>query len=339
MSIKVVRPGLLVTVQDLGRFRYQKYGVVAGGAMDTGASRAANLLVGNEGHEAVLEITLTGTELVLEQDTLLAICGARMLVTADGEELPLWRPALVRAGTVIKFGACESGCRSYFAVAGGWDVPEVMGSKSTYLRGAIGGYKGRALKAGDVLAAGDPSLLSERMKESLQIGWRGYGSFAVPLWHASHFAIADNLADPIIRALPGTHYERFTAESKSRLFSQSFQISVQSDRMGYRLEGNHKLELAAPLELLSEAVASGTIQVPADGNPIVLLADRQTTGGYPRIGQVATVDIAVFAQLKPGDRFRFEWITQQEAEELYLDSERDLRMLKAAVALKFNSAN
>jgi antagonist of KipI len=337
MSIKVVRPGLLVTVQDLGRYGYQKYGVVAGGAMDTGAARAANLLVGNEGHEAVLEIALTGTELVLEQDTLLAICGARMVVTADGEELPLWRPALVRAGTFIKFGACESGCRSYFAVAGGLDVPEVMGSRSTYLRGGIGGYKGRALKAGDVLAAGALSLLSERMKEALGSGW--HGSFAVPLWHASHFAIVDNLVDPIIRALPGTHYERFAAESKSRLFSQSFQISVQSDRMGYRLEGEQKLELAAPLELLSEAVACGTIQVPADGNPIVLLADRQTTGGYPRIGQVATVDIAVFAQLKPGDRFRFEWITQQEAEELYLDSERDLRMLKAAIALKFNSAN
>lgn len=336
MSIQVIRPGLFVTVQDLGRHGFQKYGVVAGGVMDKGAARAANLLVGNEGHEAVLEITLTGTVLVLEKDMLLAICGARMFVTADGSELPLWRPALVRAGTIVRFGACESGCRSYLAVAGGLDVPEVMGSKSTYLRGAIGGYQGRALKAGDVLTAKAPGLLSERLKHALSRGWEG--SFAVPLWHASHFAIADNLADPIIRAMPGTHYELFTPESRTSLFRQTFQITAQSDRMGYRLEGAQKLMLAAPIDLLSEAVANGTVQVPSDGNPIVLLADRQTTGGYPRIAQVATVDIPVFAQLKPGERFRFEWITQQEAEELYLDSERDMRMLKAAIALKFNAA-
>ncbi|MGG1638024.1 biotin-dependent carboxyltransferase family protein [Paenibacillus sp. NRS-1760] len=337
MTIKVVRPGLLVTVQDLGRHGYQKYGVVAGGAMDTGASRAANLLVGNEDSEAVLEIMLTGTELYMEKDTLLAICGARMSVTAGGETLPLWRPVLVRAGMSVKFGACQSGCRSYLAVAGGFDVPEVMGSKSTYLRGAIGGYFGRALKSGDVLAAKAPSLLSERMEHALRRGWNG--SVAVPLWHASHFAIADNLADPIIRAMTGTHYELFTETSRASFFSQSFQISAQSDRMGYRLEGTEKLTLAKPLELLSEAVANGTVQVPAGGEPIVLLADRQTTGGYLRIAQVATVDIPVFAQLKPGDRFRFERITQQEAEQLYLDSERDMRMLKAAIALKFNAAN
>ncbi|HTG70211.1 MAG TPA: biotin-dependent carboxyltransferase family protein [Candidatus Udaeobacter sp.] len=337
MSIYVVRPGLMATIQDLGRYRFQKYGVVASGAMDTGAARAANLLVGNGDHEAVLEITLTGTELLIETDTLLSICGADMSVTANGERLPLWRPVLVRGGVSVKFGACGSGCRSYLAVAGGFDVPEVMGSKSTYLRGAIGGFKGRALRSGDVLAARTPGRLSERITHFL--GKDMNGSFAVPGWHASHFAIAGNLADPIIRAMPGSHYERFTAESQERLFSQTFQIAVQSDRMGYRLEGSHKLMLASPFELLSEAVVNGTVQVPPGGDPIVLLADRQTTGGYPRVAQVASVDIPVFAQLKPGDRFRFEAITQHEAEQLYLDNERDLKMLEAAITLKFNSAN
>lgn len=337
MSIYVIRPGLQAAIQDLGRHRFQKYGVVAGGAMDTGAARAANLLVGNRDHEAVLEITLAGTELLIKRDTVLAICGANMSVMAESERLPLWRPALVREGAVIKFGACLSGCRSYLAVAGGFDVPDVMGSKSTYLRGAIGGFQGRALKSGDVLTAQAPGMLSERIKHSLHRGL--HDSFAVPAWHASHFAIADNLADPVIRALPGSHYDWFTEESKASLFSQTFQITVQSDRMGYRLEGAQKLVTASAPELLSEAVANGTVQVPPDGNPIVLLADRQTTGGYPRIAQVASVDIPVFAQLKPGDRFRFEAVTQQEAEQLYLDSERDIRMLEAAIALKFNSAN
>lgn len=332
MSITIVRAGFLATIQDLGRFRFQKYGVGPSGAMDTGAARTANLLVGNAGDEAVLEMTLTGAELLIEKDTMLAVCGASMTVTASSEPLSLWRPVLVRAGTVIKFGACESGCRSYLAVAGGFNVPEVMGSRSTYLRGEIGGYQGRALKSGDRLFFSNSGTLSLRIKQALSKEW---GSINAPLWHASHFAIADNLAEPIIRAVRGTHYERFDAASQASLFSQTFQIAVQSDRMGYRLEGADKLMLASPLELISEAVACGTVQVPSDGNPIVLLADRQTTGGYPRIAQVASVDIPVFAQLRPGDRIRFEAISQQEAEQLYLDNERDLRQLKVAIALKF----
>ncbi|MGO4548151.1 biotin-dependent carboxyltransferase family protein [Paenibacillus sp. 2TAB23] len=336
MSLSILRPGLLTTVQDLGRHGYQKYGVLTGGAMDTGAARAANLLVGNEEQEALLELTLSGAELLTDGEMLLAICGADMTVTANGERLPLWRPVLVRSGVVIKFGACLSGCRSYLAVAGGLDVPVIMGSRSTYVRGGIGGYEGRALKSGDVLNVKPAGLLSERMKS--QLSGEIAESFAAPLWHASHFAIAASLADPIIRAMPGTHYGRFTEDSQKALFGQTYQIAAQFDRMGYRLEGTQKLALASPQELLSEAVANGTVQLPADGNPIVLLADRQTTGGYPRIAQVASVDIPVFAQLKPGDRFRFEVITQQDAERLYLYSERDMRMLKAAISLKVNAS-
>jgi antagonist of KipI len=331
MSINVIRPGLLATIQDHGRFGYQKYGVLPGGAMDAGAARVANILVGNEGHEAVLEITFSGMELLIEKDMMLTVCGADMSVTASGKSLPLWRPALIRAGVVIKFGACVSGCRSYLAVAGGFDVPVVMGSRSTYLRGRIGGYEGRALRRGDRLLVNSPGLLSERIQHSLYSSSRLNDSFAVPTWHASQFAIADSLVNPIIRVMTGSHFELFTKESQTDLLSQTYQIAVQSDRMGYRLVGERNLKLAAPLDLLSEAVVNGTVQVPADGNPIVLLADRQTTGGYPRIAQVASVDIAVFAQLKPDDRFRFEAISLQEAEQLYLESEWDMRMLKAAI--------
>jgi len=334
MSIHVVRPGLLATIQDLGRFGYQKYGVLPGGAMDAGAARVANILVGNEGHEAVLEVTLSGMELLIEKDMLLTVCGADMSVTAAGKSLPLWRPVLIRAGVSLKFGACRSGCRSYVAVAGGFDVPMVMGSRSTYLRGGIGGYEGRALRKGDRLFANPPSLLSERIHHFLSShsnsnsSWND--SYAVPTWHASHFAIAASLEHPIIRVMIGSHFELFTEASQTDLFSQTYQITAQSDRMGYRLSGERKLELAAPDELLSEAVVNGTVQVPPDGNPIVLLADRQTTGGYPRIAQVASVDISVFAQLKPGDRFRFEAISLLQAEQLFLENDRDVRMIEAS---------
>jgi antagonist of KipI len=331
--IKVLRPGLLTTIQDLGRHGFQKYGVVAGGVMDTVAARTANWLAGNADREAVLEITLTGTELLMESEMLIAVCGGDMSVTIDGQAMPLWRAVLVRAGAVVRFGAYRSGCRSYLAAAGGFDVPEVMGSRSTYLRGSIGGFEGRAVKAGDVLAVKQPGLLSARIHAELCAGFEG--RFSASNWHASHFAIAENSAEPLIRAIPGTHFDLFTTKSQVDLFNQTFRIGVHSDRMGCRLEGTQKLHLSSPVEMLSEAVANGTVQVPPDGNPIVLLADRQTTGGYPRIAQVAAVDIPVFAQLKPGERFRFEAITQKEAERLYLDSERDMQMLKAAISNKF----
>ncbi|WP_138755855.1 biotin-dependent carboxyltransferase family protein [Paenibacillus sinopodophylli] len=334
MSITVVRPGLLTTIQDHGRLGYQKYGVLQSGSMDTGAARAANLLVGNEEHEALLEVTFDGAEWLIGEDMLLSVCGAAMTITVDGEPLPLWRPVLVRAGAAFKFEACLSGCRAYVAVAGGLDVPIVMGSRSTYLRGAVGGYEGRALKSGDVLSARPPQLLSKRILSLLQ-GQRDK-RFSAPLWHAGHFAIASNMVDSIVRVMPGSHFGLLEIESRKAFFHQTYSISMQSDRMGCRLEGTEKLILIPHNELLSEPVAHGTVQLPANGNPIVLLADRQTTGGYPRIAQVAAVDIPIFAQLKPGDRFRFEAITHKDAEQLYMNSEQDIQMLKTAIALRVN---
>jgi antagonist of KipI len=327
--ITVLKPGLQATVQDMGRFGYQKEGVVVGGAMDGSAARTANTLVGNGENEAVLELTWTGAQLRIEEDAVLAVCGADLMPELDGEALPMWRPVLASKGSTLAFRGCRTGFRTYIAVAGGFDVPIVMGSRSTYARAGIGGYRGRMLQAGDriglqPIAAGSTAA---RLAAALLAGEGGGG------WHAEHFAIAER-ETAIVRAFPGAHYNRLTESGKQRLFGGTFSIGHQSDRMGCRLEGE-RVESRDEGELLSEAVACGTVQLPPGGQPIVLLADRQTTGGYPRIAHVATVDIPMFAQLRPGASVRFESVTHTEAEGLLLASERDYHMLRTAVALKF----
>lgn len=331
MSIQIIRPGLLATVQDLGRYKYQKYGVVVGGAMDTSAARTANLLVGNNEAEAVLELTLAGAEFCVTKPALIAVCGGDMAAEVNGKRLPLWRPVLVDGGSVVQLREYRSGCRTYVAVGGGFDLPKVMGSRSTYVRGGIGGYNGRALSGGDTLSIRPPlpRSLSARIIASMHSN-----GMAAPAWHAGHFAVAGISKEPVVRIVPGSHYEQFTPESRQGLLQASFRVGTQSDRMGCRLEGR-TLQLSSPMELITEAVANGTIQVPLDGKPIVLLADRQTTGGYPRMAQVASVDLSVFAQLKPGDSLRFTLISQREAERLLIAEEHDMRLLKAAIELKF----
>ncbi|MDQ6422556.1 biotin-dependent carboxyltransferase family protein [Paenibacillus sp. LHD-117] len=329
MTITVLKPGLQATVQDMGRFGYQKQGVVVGGAMDVSAARAANVLVGNGEAEAVLELTWTGAQLRMEKEAIIAVCGADLMPEVDGEPVPMWRPVLVRAGAVLAFRGCRSGFRSYIALAGGIDLPPVMGSRSTYLRAGLGGYRGRMLQAGDKLEAKPfaSGSLNGRLTAAL-LERRAPGG-----WHAEHFAIAER-ETAVVRAFPGAHYGRLTEEGKRMLFGGSFRIGHQSDRMGCRLEGE-RVAIRQEGELLSEAVSAGTIQLPPNGSPIVLLADRQTTGGYPRIAHVASVDIPMFAQLKPGAEVRFELITHREAESLLLASEKDFHMLRTAVALKF----
>ncbi|MDQ0252840.1 antagonist of KipI [Evansella vedderi] len=331
MSIKINRPGLLTTIQDLGRVGFQKYGVIVSGAMDSYALRIANLLIGNEEGEAAIEITLTGPTVEFEQDALIAITGGDMSPTIEKVPVPLYKPVYVRKGSVLQFGPCLSGCRAYLAIAGGLDIEEVMGSRSTYLRAGIGGYKGRPLKAGDELAINTPGQQSARLIEDLSTS--SNGPFSTTSWR-----VTTNFLKPVsvntIRVLSGSYYERFTPESRRSFFGQTFKVTPQSDRMGYRLSGP-SLQLSESFEMISDAVALGTIQVPSDGNPIVLLADRQTTGGYPRIGQVVSVDISLMAQLKPGDSCRFKEVTVQEAEQLYLKREHELNELRTGVMFKF----
>lgn len=320
--LKINKGGLQATVQDLGRYGFQKYGVIASGAMDPFAHRIANLLVGNDENDATLEIALVGPVIEFQQESFIALCGGDLSPELNGEPLKMWRTIAVGKGDILKFGAPLSGCRAYLAVAGGISVPLVMDSKATYLRAKIGGFNGRALKTGDVLETGPvvPELLSSLSNAAQkEVEWQ--------IQPPRYFS------EPVVRVMKGRQFELFDEASKSRLFHDSFSVSSNSDRMGYRLEGA-ALALAEPKELISEAVAFGSIQVPADGNPIVLLADRQTTGGYPKIGQVASVDLPLVTQLKPGDRIRFKEITLEEAQHLFLEQEQQIRQLKIGIQLK-----
>lgn len=331
MSLTVRKPGLLATVQDLGRFGYQNQGVVVGGAMDANAARIANWLVGNEETEAVLELTLTGAVLYAESDCWIAICGGDMgPVTDESEEVPSWRPVLIAADTKIAFNQYRSGCRAYIALAGGIRVSKVMGSRSTYIRGKFGGMEGRPLRAGDhIETATEDGLMT--IPSSLHSS--PSGKLKWPLWHAGGFAEAHE-ETAVIRLMPGAHWDWLSEAGKQSLFENQFRIGVSSDRMGYRLEGNALEMRPGRGELISEPVTFGTVQLPPDGNPIVLLADRQTTGGYPRIGEVASVDLPVLAQLKPGDAVTFSPISHEEAERLLLDAELEMELLNWAIKRK-----
>jgi len=332
MSIKVERPGLLTSLQDLGRYGFQKYGVIVSGAMDAVSLRIANLLVGNQEGEAALEITLVGPSLTVKEDLFIAITGGDLSPQIDGESVPLWRPVYVRKGSIFSFGACRTGSRAYVAVSGGFAVEEVMNSKSTYLRGGIGGFKGRALKAGDIIQCNKMPKKSEDLFIKLK-NKGGFHPFAAADWYVNPASVVNIKNKTEIRVIRGGEFDHFTPASQKQFFEQEFKITPNSDRMGYRIEGR-ALKAEESFELISEAVSHGTIQVPKDGNPIILLADRQTTGGYPKIAQVITADLPLIAQLKPGEKTRFKEITLEEAEQLYLEQEQKMQQLKMGLQLK-----
>jgi antagonist of KipI len=333
MTVRVIRPGLLTSVQDAGRYGFQKHGVIVSGAMDPFAQRIANLLVGNEGTVATLEMTLKGPTLEFQEDALISLCGGNLSPTVGGVSVPLWKPIYMKKGSVLDFGHCRSGTRAYLAIAGGWSVPTVMDSRSTYLRAGIGGYLGRGLQAGDELADGEPTrlgvLIANRLSNQSDVT-----AFAAADWGVTHELIPSYSGEPTIRAMRGNQFDWFTAESRHSFFTEPYRVTPQSDRMGYRLDGP-LLELTEQTELISEAVAFGTVQVPSEGKPIVLLADRQTTGGYPKIAQIATVDLPLMAQTKPGDFIRFTEISREEAEWLLLVRESEIRQLKTGIMLKY----
>lgn len=330
--IKITKQGLLTSIQDLGRYGYQKYGVIASGVMDSTAHRIANLLVGNDENEATLELTLLGPDMEFSEDTLISICGGNLSPSVDGKPVKLWRSVLVKAGSKLKFGGCKTGCRAYLAVAGGFDLPEVMDSKSTYIRAGIGGFNGKPLQADDELTLREPSEFAAQITEVLAAELDGQ-KFAEMQWTIASEFTSTAASKPKVRVMKGRQYDWFTQESQMKLFTESFEVTSQSDRMGYRLKGP-ELQLEKEQEMLSEAVNFGTIQVPSEGNPIVLLADRQTTGGYPKIGQIATVDLPIMAQLKPGDKVQFTEVSHEVAQQLYLDREKQIHQLKQGISLK-----
>ena len=330
MSSSIIRPGLLTTVQDLGRPGYRHAGVPLSGALDAPALRLANLLVGNAPGEAGLEITLAGPTLRFEAPHLLALAGADLSATLDGQPVLLHRPVAVQAGTVLAFGAARAGCRAYLALAGGLGLPPVLGSCATLVRARLGGLHGRALLAGDALPAPGPSGLGAALRAKLALGFQGSSHVAAPWLPAPAWRPA-LAAEPVLRALPGPEYAEFAPESWQAFWQQPFVVTPAADRMGYRLAGP-PLVRPTGAELLSSAVAPGTVQVPPGGQPIVLLADCQTTGGYPRLAHVIAADLGRLAQARPGTPLRFQQVSPAEAHALYLAQEAQLRVLAANYA-------
>jgi len=311
MEITVHRAGQATSIQDLGRAGHRADGVPSSGAMDPMAARIANLLVGNPESAAVIEFAFTGPELEFGADTLIAVGGVRC------ESLNAWQPIRVRAGERIRFGACVEGVYGCIAVAGGIDAREVLGSRSTYLRGGFGGQDGRCLRDGDKLRGGDPS---ESFLASTDIAHWRIDARILPAYSRS----------PHVRAIRGAH----AAEFAQPFFDRDFAVSPQSDRMGMRLSGG-KLARSDGRDLLSMAVAPGTVQVPPDGEPLVLMADAQTIGGYPQIAHVVAVDLPLIAQVRPGDTVRFVEYSLEEAHRLSHVREHALALLRQGLALKF----
>ncbi|WP_026575855.1 biotin-dependent carboxyltransferase family protein [Bacillus sp. UNC438CL73TsuS30] len=327
MTVKVLHPGLLTTIQDLGRHGSQKYGVIVSGTMDSYSLRAANLLVGNKENEGALEITLFGTSLLFEEDRVIAITGGDLQAVIDGEKAATWRPVLVRKGSVLQFKSAINGCRAYVSFAGGIAVPEVMGSKSTYLRAGIGGFKGRALQKEDILDFGEMTNRSHSIKTKLK------KLECNPSWSINYTKLVNLQQKQTIRVIRGTEFDLFEEKTKTSVFQEPFKLTTQADRMGYRIEGP-KLSLIKKFELLSEGVTFGTIQVPPNGNPIVLMADRQTTGGYPKIGQIISADLPSMGQLQPNAVIHFKEISHEEAEQELLAKEKIIDEIKVGIRFK-----
>lgn len=312
MSIRVLAPGLLTTVQDGGRTGSRHLGVGIAGALDPYSHAVANLLVGNAIAAATLEITLAGPTLAFGHATRIAICGATIDARVDGLPLPGWRPAWVPAGAVLSLGACRDGARAYLAIAGGVRVASVLGSLSTDLRGGFGGHCGRALARGDVLALA-PTRVEVRTAHAAS-------------WWIDPSPDLQWERPPIARVLAGPH-----PDGLRELCVRTWHVANASNRQGLRLEG-HALHLAESSQRVSEPVAPGTIQLPSDGQPIVLLSDAQTHGGYPRIGHVIRADWPQLAQLRPGDPIRFQPCTESQARQARLEQSGRLARMALAIA-------
>lgn len=307
----VLAAGPYTTVQDKGRFGYQHMGIPVSGALDDFACRMANLLVGNPPESAVMECTIVGPHLAVLCEADIALTGARMDAKLNYKPVENWRTIHVKPGDVLAFQQVKEGCRGYLAVSGGIKVPEVMGSRSTYVGGKIGGYEGRPLKKGDIVKRGDGPLLGA--PRHLPEKW-------IPRY-------PDKI---ILRSIAGPQDDHFD-EGRSTLFQSEFMVTPKADRMGYRLQGpsiGHKEN--APKSIISEPTMPGGVQVPADEQPIILLVE-QTVGGYSKIATVVSTDLPRIAQAVPGDIVKFENITLEKAHAICRDHEKMLEQIAVSL--------
>lgn len=303
MSLLVLKPGLLDSIQDRGRFGYAHLGINPSGAMDPAALAVANLLAGNDTGEAALEMHFPAPVLRVESDALFALAGADFDARLNGLSVPVHTPLVVAGSSVLEFRKPVSGARCYLAVAGGFDLAPWLDSCSTHLAVQAGGFKGRALQAGDILPFRRQADLTAVLqgKSGLVLPWRANVAGLYPSGDALRFC-------------PGPEYDFLSSESKKWLETARWKIARQSDRMGYRTEGV-ALDLTEPLELVSAAVVTGTLQLLPNGHFIILMADSQTTGGYPRVGHIISADLPKLAQMGAGTPFCLQQVSLETAME------------------------
>ncbi|HEX8197642.1 MAG TPA: biotin-dependent carboxyltransferase family protein [Pyrinomonadaceae bacterium] len=314
MSVHFQSKGILTTVQDLGRVRFGRFGINPSGAMDRTAARLINVLLGNDENEAVLEIHFPAPILQFEEPATIALGGADFAAHLNEKPIENWRPVRLEKGSILEFRQRNFGARIYLSVRGGFQIPEWLGSRSTNLSAKIGGFDGRDFQKNDRLffkqrATNDEQRTNYRISTSV-----------LPFY--SRF--------PTVRVIASAEWENLSEESQEKFLSNSFSIRRESDRMGFRLAGEN-LNLTEKIELLSSAVNFGTIQLLPDGQLIILMADHQTTGGYPRLGSAAAVDLPLLAQLNPGDTVNFYLISINEAENLLVQQEIELNYLRTAI--------
>ncbi len=316
MGFEVKDPGPFTTVQDAGRFGYQKFGVTPSGPMDTRAFQLANLLVGNPAGEGALEFTFKGPTLAFDEDEVIAITGGDMQPSLNGKKISRYRAVAVHAGDVLTFSfAAAGGCRGYIAVAGGLDIPEVMGSKSTLAQKKLGGLDGRALKAGDRIGLTAPKKnLPDLARRVLP----------VPEYPTD---------EVVLRVVLGPQDDAFSPEEQKKFFWYSFKVTNEYDRQGCRLEREEPVKHIKDGNIITDGISFGAIQVPSTGQPIIMMADRQTTGGYTKIGNVIAVDLPKLAQAKPGMKVRFVRVSIQTAQELLIREHKEIR----SIAEKFGA--
>ena len=313
-SIRIIKPGWCTTIQDLGRHGYQHYGVSVSGGMDRLALIIANRLIKNSDSAAALEITVVGPELLFDHTTAIAITGADLSPAIDGQGVPLWTSVGIQAGSRLTFGRRRTGARSYLAVAGGFDVPLLWGSRSTHLSTGTGGFEGRALMADDTLRVDHDAAKNTQPRSG-----KALAPSRRPIY-------ADQ---PTLRMIAGPH--AVSADALSVLLHTPYRLSSQADRMGYRLEGP-RLAYVPTQPQISDGTAMGALQIPPDGAPILLMADRPTTGGYPKIATVISADLSQAAQLQPGDTVSFRITTLPEAQSTWANQWRRLNEALPPVA-------
>lgn len=314
MSITILNPGLLTTVQDFGRIGYQQFGVPVSGVVDPRAMSIANILVDNPEDEAVLECTMLGPQIRFDAPNAIAITGGDLGPTIDNQPIPNYAAIRVEAGQVLRFAGLRSGCRAYIAFAGGLDIAPVMGSRSTYMKAKIGGVEGRKLQKDDVIKFRKPN------PDLRGLNIRHISPEFVPRLEYK------------IRVVLGPQDDMFTEHGIETFLSESYIVTPEFDRMGCRLDGEiieHKGESG---DIISDGIAFGAIQVPTAGKPIIMLSDRQTTGGYTKIANVISADFRILAQLKAGDRVRFVQVSIAAAQDALLTQRAALKTLRTAVS-------